>query len=391
MSSMQARHFLAPALIGALLGIAIGCAPYVYVPASAPGPPPAPPATEVNVTFFYDALAPYGEWLWLSPEGWVWIPHTVPIGWRPYTYGHWVYSELGWYWVSDWDWGWAPFHYGRWSYHRHHGWIWLPGRVWAPAWVAWRSGDGWIGWAPLPPGVNWRVGVGLDLGGVDLNVSISSFGWCFVEEPRFLDTRIHRYVAPPARNVTLTRITHDVTHYTEVNHQVAVRSIEAERMQRVVGRPITPAPIQDLPQPPATRSERVDREGIRVYRPPVAQTPSAREPSPPQAAPEARESRADYERQVRDLERWAQEQQEKLDQTQRRETRQPPEGVPPQEVRERQEAEQKALRDQVKQQREVLDNREKQRQDSAAERKSSTRKERTPVKPKREKPKPPAG
>ena len=31
------------------------------------------------------------------------------------------------------------------------GWVWVPGYTWAPAWVSWRYGDGYAGWAPLPP------------------------------------------------------------------------------------------------------------------------------------------------------------------------------------------------------------------------------------------------
>ncbi|HEX4138962.1 MAG TPA: DUF6600 domain-containing protein, partial [Candidatus Methylacidiphilales bacterium] len=29
--------------------------------------------------------------------------------------------------------------------------VWVPGYTWAPAWVSWRYGDGYVGWAPLPP------------------------------------------------------------------------------------------------------------------------------------------------------------------------------------------------------------------------------------------------
>jgi hypothetical protein len=31
------------------------------------------------------------------------------------------------------------------------GWGWVPGTMWGPAWVSWRSGGGYAGWAPLPP------------------------------------------------------------------------------------------------------------------------------------------------------------------------------------------------------------------------------------------------
>ena len=70
-------------------------------------------------------------------------------------HGRWVYTEeWGWYWVSDEeeaDWGWVAFHYGRWAHDRRLGWFWVPGDEWAPAWVDWRRGDDYVGWAPLPP------------------------------------------------------------------------------------------------------------------------------------------------------------------------------------------------------------------------------------------------
>jgi len=128
-------------------------------------PPPAPPpSASIDVGFFYDSLAPYGDWYLDTEFGWVWAPRGVAYGWRPYTEGYWLYTDYGWTWVSSWNWGWAPFHYGRWNFQPRRGWVWLPGRDWAPAWVAWRSGDGWVGWAPLPPGARFRPGVGLDFG-----------------------------------------------------------------------------------------------------------------------------------------------------------------------------------------------------------------------------------
>src|SRR5262245_43509202 len=34
--------------------------------------------------------------------GEVWVPNNVPRAWRPYTLGHWVYSDdYGWYWASN--------------------------------------------------------------------------------------------------------------------------------------------------------------------------------------------------------------------------------------------------------------------------------------------------
>jgi len=112
------------------------------------------PAEEeiVNESFFYDRLSPHGEWLWTTEYGWVWHPQGIWEGWRPYTYGQWVYTEHGWTWSSSFPWGWAAFHYGRWAHLDYIGWVWVPGTQWAPAWVMWRHSDIYIGWSPLLAG-----------------------------------------------------------------------------------------------------------------------------------------------------------------------------------------------------------------------------------------------
>lgn len=103
---------------------------------------------------FYEPLSPYGRWISYPGYGMVWQPSVAVVGasFRPYTHGHWERSEYGWTWIDHHPFGWATGHYGRWFYDGSYGWIWVPGTVWAPAWVSWRSGGGYVGWAPLPPG-----------------------------------------------------------------------------------------------------------------------------------------------------------------------------------------------------------------------------------------------
>ena len=113
-------------------------------------------------TVGYEDLDDNGVWRETPPYGPVWVPSSVPQGWAPYQYGHWIWVEpWGWTWVDDAPWGYAPFHYGRWVYTGGY-WGWAPGPiyarpVYAPALVAWFGGPGW--------GVNF----GFPLGG---------FGWC---------------------------------------------------------------------------------------------------------------------------------------------------------------------------------------------------------------------
>ena len=105
----------------------------------------------VEVAAFYDELDPYGTWYEDDTYGWVWSPDYVSVGWRPYVNGYWVYTDWGWTWVSSDPWGSDPYHYGRWYCDASSRWLWIPDDVWAPAWVSWRYGGGYVGWAALPP------------------------------------------------------------------------------------------------------------------------------------------------------------------------------------------------------------------------------------------------
>src|SRR2546421_11357626 len=113
---------------------------------------PQPQAADVSVDFFYNNLSG-GSWIEVADYGYCWQPDVVASNpsWRPYADGYWAYTDLGWTWVSYEDFGWATYHYGRWVRLRDRGWFWVPGREWGPAWVSWRTGGDYVGWAPLPP------------------------------------------------------------------------------------------------------------------------------------------------------------------------------------------------------------------------------------------------
>ena len=69
-------------------------------------PAQAQVSIDVNLSFFYDRLAPYGEWVQHPAYNWVWYPTGMPVDWRPYTDGRWVYTDdFGWLWESDLPWG----------------------------------------------------------------------------------------------------------------------------------------------------------------------------------------------------------------------------------------------------------------------------------------------
>src|SRR3954467_13666072 len=109
--------------------------------------------TNVSIDFFYNNLGSEGSWVEVGDYGYCWQPNVAVSNhdWRPYADGYWAYTDVGWTWVSYEDFGWATYHYGRWMRLRGRGWVWMPGRDWGPAWVSWRTGGDYVGWAPLPP------------------------------------------------------------------------------------------------------------------------------------------------------------------------------------------------------------------------------------------------
>lgn len=111
-----------------------------------------PAASEVNLNYFEQQLAPFGQWINHPQFGEVWKPDLGP-DFRPYFNGYWQFtSDYGWLWVSNEPFGDVVYHYGRWVYDQSEGWLWVPGYVWGPGWVAWRDTGEYVGWLPLPPG-----------------------------------------------------------------------------------------------------------------------------------------------------------------------------------------------------------------------------------------------
>ncbi len=263
------------AMVALVLGAVTNCAVYSQPPGYG-APPPGQPGygynngydsgsgPQVDVGFFYNELSPYGDWVQTRDYGWAWFPRNVAPYWRPYQDGRWVDSEYGWTWVSNEPFGWATYHYGRWALDPRFGWLWIPGTVWGPAWVSWQSGGGYVGWAPLPPAVGFEIGIGLRLGGFDLNIGIRPDAYSFVPERSFLQPRVSGYLLPTARNITIIHNTTNITNYTYIDNRVVNRGLDVRQIERVTGRKVQRFGIAEAPA--RTRSEVSGRE-VRIYRP----------------------------------------------------------------------------------------------------------------------------
>ena len=213
---------------------------------------------EIDVDVFYDRLSPYGRWFWHPRYRQVWAPRGVPVGWRPYTHGRWVYTHDGWLWDSDYPWGWAAFHYGRWLFDDDLGWVWVPGTRWGPAWVAWRYGSGFVGWAPLPPHVDLYRHDDFDL---------APPHWVFVEQRYFLTPRLHPLIVLPARNATIFARCPHHARPTFVRQRWVNPGMDVHEIERITRTRVDPVKIREVGIASATGFASDDE--VRVYRPAV--------------------------------------------------------------------------------------------------------------------------
>jgi hypothetical protein len=234
-----------------------------YEPAPQPGS--EQPTYTADANAFADELQPMGVWVDIPEYHHCWRPRGVARDWRPYTVGHWVYTDYGWTWASDEAFGDICFHYGSWVEDPSNGWCWVPGRAWAPAWVAWRFGDEDCGWAPLPP----RFCTGLrPITTVDVEV-IPAAQFCFVPSNRLLEPRLDRQVLPRAQNVTIIRKTVNVTNISISNHMVVNKSVDVRRVESITHQKVQTVTVKKVTDPK-------EAQALRSKGQPVIYTPTAR-------------------------------------------------------------------------------------------------------------------
>jgi hypothetical protein len=368
------KRFLIP-LAGALMALAAlgGCAGSNGAAQYNANPPPA---LYVDVSCFYDELAPYGDWIRTDDYGLVWCPAAKPVDWRPYSDGEWIWTDYGWTWVADEEWGWAAFHYGRWYDDSRNGWSWVPGHEWGPGWVAWREGGTWVGWAPMPPEVMWHSAHGFEGTNWDAMPGVQHYWWSFCRMRDLPGRDINRRLAPRHRAVVLLNETRNVTHYTVINTRVANRSFDVEPVRRASGKDIRIRRVVDVTAPPASRSRQLAGDSFSAYRPQLREAAVGAAPARVLAARpvlttverptpslvgksdrQTKEARALGGREAADR--------QQLQREQRQEAAQPPAGVDAATLSRQHQREQEALDDQSTRDQRVLQSRQDRKQESA--------------------------
>jgi hypothetical protein len=225
-------------------------------------------SVNISINSFYDDLADDGDWIWYRGR-YVWVPEAAPR-WRPYLYGHWVYTRRhGWYWVSDEPFGWAVYHYGRWAFDPVFGWYWVPGRRWAPAWVAWSHTDDDIGWAPLPPEY--------DDDEVHISLSINSLPvdyWNVVPVTVFASTDVDRYVVRDRDYIHRVVTRQEPETVVIQNNTVINNFMDVDVLERRTKRKIAVYEEQSADRPEAAGKR--EQNTIAVFNPEVNDEPAAK-------------------------------------------------------------------------------------------------------------------
>lgn len=230
---------------------AVQVTPATPAPAAVEAPPVPPTPT---LAYFQQQLTPYGTWVNVPEYGLCWQPAVGP-GWRPYyDGGHWEYTDAGYYWQSDYPWGDIAFHYGRWAYvdmGTDPSWVWVPGYNYAPSWVVWRhdDADGYIGWAPLPPGAVFVNGDWFFHGarvGVDFDFGLGAGFFTFVGYDHFWEHNYRLWVVPHDRAYFAFHHSAMIASY-RVDHGVFINvGLPHDRMVLYTHRDFHPTPMGDL-------------------------------------------------------------------------------------------------------------------------------------------------
>ena len=269
---------------------------------------------DVSYGSFQRELAPYGSWSYHPRWGDVWRPR-VAAGFRPYFNGYWANTrEYGTMWVSDDPWD-VTYHYGRWVFDPRDGWLWVPGYVWGPSWVVWRSGGGSIGWFPMPPDdyygngpyrgnyasfYGYRDWYGPSFG----NDTFFSL-WIFVGEDHFADRNYRNFVRPQREYNTLIVNTTEVTNYVTVNNYIVNRSVNVERIERASNRRFEPVEARTVMKreakvTPVAAGRQIEQRERRERPIPVANGNAVGNPNVRQEIRDARQDARDARQDVRD-------------------------------------------------------------------------------------------
>jgi hypothetical protein len=162
------------------------------------------------------------------------------------------------------QWGDVTYHYGRWYDAPSNGWVWIPGTTWAPAWVAWREGGGYCGWAPLPP----QAGFGMRYSAADADRYVPANQYVYCDERYVTSGRVDQHIV--RNDVTIINKTTNITNITYVNNHVVNQGMPAANVARATGHSVEPVALVAAATPDEAHSLATAGKPV-IYAPPTVQ------------------------------------------------------------------------------------------------------------------------
>lgn len=215
--------------------------------------------------YFYNSLAPYGNWMEIDGGVTVWRPTGVNRFWEPYREGQWIWTNDGWYWDSYEPFGYIVFHYGRWYYDDYYGWLWVPDNEWAPAWVEWRYDNSYIGWAPLSPYASFSISIGIHF---THNYYTPYNHWHFVSYKYFCNPHVYNHFVDSRIKYRVYSGTKYRTDYGYSDGRVINRGVNVDYIRQRSGQSIREKQIERVRNMDNLRGQNNSgRDVVRAYVP----------------------------------------------------------------------------------------------------------------------------
>lgn len=176
----------------------------------------------------------------------------------PYANGQWINTDQGWYFKAVTPAEEITSHYGRWVMTPNLGWVWMPGRVWAPAWVDWRENPDYVAWTPIPPQV-YIVNNTISVPPID-----DDSRYVVVEKRYFVEPSFYKYSYKENKNKIMIKEMTKTNGIMVMNKTIINKGPEVTEIEKVTNRKIEVVKITRV----NTRSDvKITPTAISIYTP----------------------------------------------------------------------------------------------------------------------------
>jgi hypothetical protein len=158
---------------------------------------------------------------------------------EPYRNGQWMNTEAGWYFKAASEPEEITSHYGRWVYSPAAGWLWVPGRVWAPAWVDWREDENYIGWVPVPPSV-------YIVNNIVIMPPVPEERYYIVEKKYFVQPSVYKYMYKENKNKIMIKEWRRIDGVMVMNKTVINKGPDMKIIEQHSGHPVNVIKIKKV-------------------------------------------------------------------------------------------------------------------------------------------------